>query len=36
MTYQEQASNPGNRIDDLDVNPHSYAHLIFDKGAKNI
>jgi hypothetical protein len=22
--------------EDLDMNPHSYAHLIFDKGAKNI
>jgi uncharacterized protein (DUF736 family) len=25
-----------NRIDDPDMNPHSYAHLIFDKGTKNI
>jgi hypothetical protein len=25
-----------NRIEDLDMNPHSYAHLISDKGAKNI
>jgi hypothetical protein len=25
-----------NRIEELDMNPHSYAHLIFDKGAKNI
>jgi hypothetical protein len=25
-----------NRIEDLDVNPHNYAYLIFDKGAKNI
>jgi hypothetical protein len=24
------------RIEDPDMNPHSYAHLIFDKGAKNI
>jgi hypothetical protein len=25
-----------NRIEDLDMNPHSYVHLIFDKGTKNI
>jgi hypothetical protein len=25
-----------NRIGDLDMNPRSYAHLIFDKGTKNI
>jgi hypothetical protein len=25
-----------NRKDDPDMNPHSYAHLIFDKSAKNI
>jgi hypothetical protein len=24
------------RIEDPDMNPHSYAHLIFDKGTKNI
>jgi hypothetical protein len=24
------------RIEDLDMNPHSYIHLIFDKGDKNI
>jgi hypothetical protein len=25
-----------NRIEDPDMNPHNYAHLIFNKGAKNI
>jgi hypothetical protein len=30
--YEEQ----WNRIEHLDMNPCSYTHLIFDKGAKNI
>jgi hypothetical protein len=25
-----------NRIEDLDMNPHNYTHLIFDKGAKTL
>jgi hypothetical protein len=25
-----------NTIEDLDMNPHNYTHLIFDKGTKNI
>jgi hypothetical protein len=25
-----------NRIEDLNMNPHSYAYLIFDKVTKNI
>jgi hypothetical protein len=28
--------NKWNRIEDPDMNPHNYTHLIFDKGAKNI
>jgi hypothetical protein len=31
-TYEYQ----WNRIQDLDMNPCSYAHFIFDKGAQNI
>jgi hypothetical protein len=30
--YEDQR----NRIKDLDMNPHSYTHLIFDKSSKNI
>jgi hypothetical protein len=28
--------NQWNRIEDQDMNPHNYPHLIFDKGAKNM
>jgi hypothetical protein len=28
--------NQWNRIEDLGMNPHIYAHLMFDKGTKNI
>jgi hypothetical protein len=33
---QNRHEEQWNKIEDLDMNPHSYAHLIFDKGAKNI
>jgi hypothetical protein len=29
-------TNQNDRIEDLDMNPHSYTHLIFSKGAKNM
>jgi hypothetical protein len=34
--HQNRYEDHWNRIEDPDMNPHSYAHLIFDKGAKNI
>jgi hypothetical protein len=34
--HKNRYENQWNRIEDPDMNLHSYAHLIFDKGAKNI
>jgi hypothetical protein len=34
--HKNRYEDQWNRIEDLDMNPHSYAYLIFDKGAKNI
>jgi hypothetical protein len=34
--HRNRYEDQWNRIEDLDMNPHSHAHLIFDKGAKYI
>jgi hypothetical protein len=34
--HKNRYENPWNRIEDLDINPLSYAHLLFDKVVKNI
>jgi hypothetical protein len=34
--HKNRYENQWNRIEDPDMNPHGFAHLIFDKGAKNI
>jgi hypothetical protein len=34
--HKNRYEDKWNRIEDPDMNSHSYAHLIFDKGAKSI
>jgi hypothetical protein len=34
--YNHRQVDQWNRIEDPEMNPHTYGHLIFDKGAKTI
>jgi hypothetical protein len=33
--HKDRYEDQWNRIEDLDMTPHSYTHLLFDKGVKN-
>jgi hypothetical protein len=34
--YSDRQVDQWNRTEDPEINPHTYGHLIFDKGAKTI
>jgi hypothetical protein len=34
--YKDRQVDQGNRIEDPEMNPHTYGQLIFDKGSKTI
>jgi hypothetical protein len=34
--YSDRKVDQWNRIEDPEMNPHTYGHVIFDKGAKTI
>jgi hypothetical protein len=34
--YSDRQVDQWNRIEDLEMNPHTYGHLMFNRGAKTI
>jgi hypothetical protein len=34
--YSDRQVDQWSRVEDLEMNPHAYGHLIFDRGAKTI
>jgi hypothetical protein len=36
LVYRDKQEDQMNKIEDPEMNPHTYGYLIFDKGAKTI